>query len=198
MIIELKCVEQGHTDKRWHLDIKGEAAVLATVSGEEVARFPQADALKRFKMPGLLENERHFAIAFDEQTVRFALDIGALNKIENFLYKPVAAAPAPAPLPKIGNIAPIIAGRPTSVPMKSSTRVTTPVKVLFALIGLAIFGAQICLTFMEFQRDVPRSAYFLGGIVGRLTCALVGVLITVMCVQSIRRNSRANDLVDSV
>ena len=95
MIIELKCIEKGHTDKRWRLNVKGEAAVLSTITGEEVARFPQSDALKRFKMPGLLEDERHFAIAFDEQTVRFALDVGSLNKIENFLYQPVRTATAP-------------------------------------------------------------------------------------------------------
>jgi hypothetical protein len=90
MAVELKCVEEGHTDKKWVLDVAGSVAVLKTLNGDVLAQFAPQDAQQRFKLPGLAEGTRHFAIALDEQTIRFAVDVMGLQQIEKFLARSVA------------------------------------------------------------------------------------------------------------
>src|SRR5687768_8573194 len=100
MGIELRCVEEGHTDKRWILDVTGPIAMLKTLTGELVTQFSPAEANQRFRLPGLAEGARYFSINLDEQTVRFAVDPLGLQHIETFLnrafQRPPELGPAPA------------------------------------------------------------------------------------------------------
>ncbi|MCI0363718.1 MAG: hypothetical protein L0Y44_10905 [Phycisphaerales bacterium] len=101
MAVELRCIEEGHEDKRWMLDLNGPKATLLTMHGQVVMEFGRGDAYSRFRMPGLAGDARHFAINLDEQTVRFAVDPVGLQQIEKFLNGSGASAAArPSASPK--------------------------------------------------------------------------------------------------
>jgi len=173
MAVELKCAEEGHADKRWILHVNGPVAILATPDEQVVARFPQADALKRFKLPGLADDTKHFSIQFDEQVVKFHVAPAELSQIEDFLNRQSAQ-----PLRAIAPVSSAPAMIDGVVPDESmdGPRASPHVKIFFGLLA-TVYTMWQGVSLIGSLKHGSRSPAFLSGqIVGVIIGALVAFL----------------------
>jgi hypothetical protein len=183
MIIELKCAEPGHTDKKWLLELQGHSALLTTVAGDSVGSFSREEARSRFRLPSLAEQQSHFAIALEEQTVRFNVAGGQLNQIERFLDPPpprnlspatVTAKASSAAFSSAGSFGMMI-DQPTGrkKKRKGGITVTRPVRLIFGIIFLPITLLYIIgLIVVIANVGIPHPAWLLGRMTAIIVCVM--------------------------
>lgn len=190
MAVELRCIESGHTEKRWTLEVGGQACVMRDAAGAVVATFPREDAARRFRTPSMTEGTRHFAIAFDEQTVRFDVDPGGLSQIEDFLHR-TPSPPRVVAMPHTG----VAAGgagarRARAGSAGSGGGAVKTLKAIIGLLALLYGGAQVVQLAMLLGQNGPSSPYRAGAVAGSATGVFIGVMVCLLCFRSIVRQSK--------
>lgn len=176
MPVELRCAEEGHTDKRWLLEVRGQVCVLLDTNGGTVAIFSRAEALRRFKTPSITDGTRHFAIELDEQTVRFDVTPGSVSQIEDFMNRT-------GPPPAIAAMQMEQSGASTSRhgADRTQSRLAIAVKLAIAAVS-TMYATSMAMRLVDSHAAQGRVNFDLPTTIGG---AAAGVVVAFLCLHSV-------------